>query len=553
MTEAHTAGRAQGGRHVGFWRLSLSITVLWAMSVLAITIYESAFGWPNGGVAFPAMLIAGGALAVLGLWLSPGRRNGFREGGRACDAADTGVTIGLGALAGLAWSVTPYASLLDLTAQGLGAALGALLAGILFAAPFRASGARDVVELLSERFESSALRLLAVILCVAGLGALTAGALAGAGAMLAAAQPSWTPQIAVGVSAALAAAAVARGGLGSETSVARAAATAVILAFVLSPLILFAAPQAVFHDLFLMAPFTIPILEEAPPEAAWRALCLGASALFGVAAAPHLLARSGAARSLDAARGGAVWAIGFVLLVASMAPFYLIIASARQDLSAPFDLFTLLFNSIPWFPIALGVAAYAALLAIAAGAALAAANILAATINRALSSPYAPAVSSFRLSQAMVITVLTAAALLAPPSAIEGARWITFALSLLAAALFAPLVMAFWSRRATATSMIAASLTGAATTGALLFSMPLAEMAGVDLGQYGARPAMDVTRWAPSLLESAAGALGALAGLIAGLAATPFCAPPSNRQLERFEAISGPIGDPPFGRDGGAV
>ena len=559
MGNKHGDASHDGPQRPGLWRLSLGAALFILLAAAAASLSDRAFGISGSEFTGHAIIAAGLMMALLGLWFSSSSYINFRGGRRACDAASAGLTICLGALAGIAWSTTPYASLLDVIAQTFGAIMGVLIAGLLFAAPYRASGTRDVVELLTNRFHSGSLRLLTLLICTIGLCAIAAGALAGAGMMAAAAQPEWSFGIGLGVSATLAATAVLRGGIGSETSVARAAGAAVLLAFLFSPLLLSIAPEG--HILGVLSSMA-RVMSDNPftsgAETVWRALALGASTMIGVAVAPQLLARTGVTHSLDAARGSTIWAAGFLLLIAAVAPFYALLAHAQQNQPLVYQHQLFVFDTAHWATAAFGIAAYAALLAIAASAALSASTLLTAEVNRRI--PLSGLLPGTRLmaARATLLLVMGLAAILAPPTALEGAHWITFGLTLIGAALFTPILMAFWWRRSTGWGASVAMATGATAAGTLMAggSLPTPVLDLAQIG-FGWRDLLGPNylpngHWSPSIIEAAAGVVGTFAGLIAGVVATFASMPPTPAEIEHFEAISGPIGDPPLGRSNDA-
>lgn len=433
-----------------------------------------------------------------------------------------------------------------------GWALGFLALAVLIAPYLRKAAAVSVADFLAIRFGSSAVRLAAFVVTLGCSAGLLVAEIAAAGQVAALVLPI-APETAIVVIVVVMVAATLLGGMAAVTLTAVALYIVLAIAFLTPVTIIslqqfdFPLPQLSYgYALKEAAALGSPLVTDQanrflplPPMDGFTMVVLAITIAAGVAALPHVVARSATATGVDAARRSAGWAFFFVLVIAATAPAYgafahLVRLGAPDSapLGATFVVLELpnMAGMLPAVSALAATGALAAILAAATALLFAIANTTGHDLYGGIIDRNGPPGRRLIVTRLVLIVVAGLAGWYAMNATDQIFVLAATSTSLAASGLFPALVFGIWWRRATALGALAGIVLGFAAAACYVW-MTLRGGAALwqPLGTGG-----------PGLPPMAAGLLGLPVGVLAIVLVSQITSTPSPRRLEILEAIRRP-------------
>lgn len=434
----------------------------------------------------------------------------------------------------------------------IGWTLGFLALAVLVAPYLRKAAAVSVADFLAIRFDSSAIRLAAFLVTLGCSAGLLVAEIAAAGAIATRLLPidaSTAVVIVVGVMIFV----TVLGGMSAVTLTAIAQYIVLAVAF-LTPVTILSLQQFDFplpQVSYGFALKEIAALGDVPAVAAenvflplpsldgFNMVALAISLAAGIAALPHVAARSTTTTSGGAARRSAGWAFFFVLLIAATAPAYgafaqlfLVGTPAATELDPGFVVLDLpgIAAMVPAFSALIATGALAAVLAAAIALLFAMANTIGHDFYGGIIDSGGPPGRQLIVTRLALIMVAVAAGWYSIEATDRIFELATGAATLAASGLLPALVLGMWWKRTTAPGALAGIVLGFGAAAAYVF--------GVIYG--------DVGLWQPlgtggtGLPPMAAAFLGLPVGILAIVIVSQITAEPTAEQLEALDNIRRP-------------
>lgn len=432
----------------------------------------------------------------------------------------------------------------------IGWALGFLVLGVLVAPYLRQTAAVSVADFLAIRFASPAVRLAASLVTLSCSTAFLVAEIAAAGEIAAMLLPIH-PRTAIVIVVIVILAATLFGGMRAVTLT--AVAQYIVLAIaLLTPVTMISLQQFDFPLPQLSYGFAmrevaglggppsvdlanrfLPLL----PMDGFNAIVVAVSFAAGVAALPHVVARSTTAGSVDGARRSVGWGFFFVLIVIVTAPAYGAFAQLVDIVDpppAPLDPalvvlhFPQIANMLPAISALVATGALAAVLAAATALLFAIANTTGHDLYGGILDRNGPPSRQLIVTRVILIAVAGLSGWYAVDAADRVFTLASTSASLAASGLFPALVLAVWWKRATASGAFAGIVLGFVAAAAYVLMVvyggmsPWRPMAGADVG----------------LPPMAAAFVGLPIGVLAMVVVSQMT--PASERLDRIDAIRQP-------------